>query len=376
MNRLLHASLLPVVLASLSTVACTAETQGDGAKVDATQSPAELLAGQAGTPTAPVQGYAPAQTITSGRATLVVDGTSYDLLSYSFGVSRAAEAGVTREAARPELASLHVLVRPSAKEAVLRKAVLDRRPLETVKIVLFPNVDAGVKQVPIELAVFGTSFVESMGTAAGGSTTESYALAASKVTVAYAGASATVDALTGTATAVGCGSPASLPTYSQANAGELATYPLLPGATRLDGVSVGITSPSADPSKGGGMSTPKLEGIYLGGNLERGGVCGFYYAASSAMLETAKFGVAGAIGATTGKKPYESISWTACKGGVDSVQIASGGEGAPIEVIQLGAAGLLRTDRTLDAKTGKLTESSTGWSFANHGSIASCAEAL
>lgn len=376
MNRLLNASLLSVVfLASLGTVACTAETSEENAPSAATQSPAELLAGEGGTQTAPISGYATAQTITSGKASLVVDGASYDLLSYSFGISNhnsALPGGVDHGAGKAVLADLHVTVRPSANEAVLRRAILVGESFVNARIVLYPTVAPGSPKAPkpIELAVFDNAFVHAVATGGGGGTAvESYTLSASKVTLSYAGAKVAYDAKLGVFDNDGaCADDGVLPTYTQANAGEPAKYPLVAGAVRVDSVAVAISNTYSGTTGG----KARLEGISLAGSLEKGGVCGFYYSAKGKIAAAAKIGIAGEVGSKN-PKAFESTSWTACLSGVESVQITSSGDGAPVQVLQLQAGGVLRTDRTYDAKSGRLNESSSGWSFVNNRSASTCA---
>lgn len=377
MNRHLNASLLSVVFfASLGTAACTAETSEENAPSAATtQSPAELLAGEGGTQTAPISGYATAQTITSGKASLVVDGASYDLLSYSFGISNhnpALSGGVDQGAGKAVLADLHVMVRPSANEAVLRRAILSGESVANARIVLYPTVSAGSPKAPkpIELAVFQNAFVNAVATGGGGdSTVESYALAVTNVTLSYAGARVAYDMRRGVFESDGaCADDGVLPAYTQANAGEAAKYPLVAGAVRVDSVAVAVSNPNGATTAG----KAQLDGISLAGSLEKGGVCGFYYSAKGKVAAAAKIGIAGEVGIKN-PKAFESTSWTACLSGVESVQITSSGDGAPVQVLQLQAGGVLRTDRTYDAKSGRLNESSSGWSFVNNRPASTCA---
>lgn len=385
MNRLLNASLLSLVaVASLGTVACTAETaESNGPASATTQSPAELLAGEGGTQTAPVKGYGTGQTITSGKATLVVDGTSYDLLSYSFGISNRNEASsgsaTNRGSIKAALAELSIMVRPSATEAVLRKAVFDGEA-HSARILLFPTAEAGMTAPkPLELAAFEGGHVNAVATSAGGEPVEAYSISASKVTLSYAGAKVMYDASQATVDQNGaCGAEgaASLPVYTVADAADPTRYPLVPGAVRMDSVSVGVSNTSSIGSATTGASSGKaqLDGITVAGTLEKGGICGFYYSAVGSILATAKVGIAGAVMGKT--KAYESTSWTACVAAVEAVQISSAGTGAPIEVLQLQAGGLLRTDRTINPKTLNMSESSVGWSFVNNGPIAACADVV
>lgn len=385
MNRLLNASLLSVLaVASLGTVACTAETAESNAPVAATtQSPAELLAGEGGTQTGTVKGYSTGQTITSGKAKLVVDDVSYDLLSYSFGISnhQAGLSGGTaeRSTGKAALAELAITVRPSATEAVLRKAVFDGVG-HKASIFLFPTAEAGMTAPkPIELAVFEEAHVSAVATGAGSGAVESYSIAFGKVSLQYAGVKVGYDMMHGTVDHDGaCAMPEGvLPAYTQANAGELTKYPLLPGATRIDSVSVGVSNVNTIGSGTTGASSGKaqLDGITVASTLEKGGMCSFLYSAAGVIVPTAKIGVAGAVSAKL-VKPFEAITWTACTAAVESVQISSSGEGAPIQVMQLQAGGLLRTDRSIDPTTQKMVEASNGWSFVNNVAVKSCAEVV
>lgn len=377
-------SLLPLVvsLGALATQACAAPS-GDEPRDpslaqsgDASESPAEdgpsALAGSAGevseSGVAPVLGAlgdASASAFASdpsvvAQLQIASRKATYDVLAYDLGIEagEAQLAGVKGiVAGKASLRPLSVVIRPKAGAPSLAKDVFVGKPLGDVTLM---GRGAGGAWVPV--ANLEGTLVESAATSVGGNVpVEQYAIAMRAVTVRSGAAWVKFDAALAQATcsdACPCGDThdAKLGPYVQATDPGFAPPK---GSVRVDQVSVSVSNASGKAA---------LDGIALSAPYETSGMCAFFDAARGAIAPSIAVGVAGPAGTKE-----ESISWEACAANVKSVTLSSSYDGA-YESVVLGAAGLLRTDRSFDGNGKVQGTSSSGWSFADNAIAASCAD--
>lgn len=387
------ASLLPVVfaLASLGTVGCAAEseTAGDVAARETPEAatPAEALSGSARAPRAAAPAPATAAQVGASQASLRLVATdkiknvdvTYELLDYDFGVDAPAPLGTATggaAVAKPVLRPLSVTVRPNTKSSLLGRSLAGVAPLARVRLQRVAQ-DGTVTDV----ALFEHPFVSKMADAVGDETRESYEFQVGSLTAMDGGTSVTIDILTATATCSALtGACPCAPTMSAAlgpytQAGSLVT--MLPkGSTRIDALDVEVHNDVVIGSTGS-ASKAVLDGITFTAPVASVGLCAMYYAGKGARVVDVHLGVAAP--STPKVAPLESTSWDACYAGVTGVGFRAGSAEEPVsETVSLGAAGLVRTDLTIDPLTGREVGKPlvSGWSFVRNTAIATCGSAV
>jgi hypothetical protein len=394
MNNVVGRSLLPVVfaLASLGTMACTAEEAGPGdvatsdTSAPASPSPVQALSGAAGESRAsaaelPGATIAEGSVFVSTRLTVIEDAVTpsapvvYDVVGYGFGVDASVNVSDTGDmhglvANKANLQAFTVNVRPNPTSPLLSQSIFLGHPID--KLVLERVAADGTS---VTLATFEHAGVSQMSSVSDGSTLESYAIDARVLTMTQGTARVTVDVThdqTTCADPCPCnldGATGRLGPYTQS--GLLGAIPK--GSTRIDQVEVALHDLGSDMSgtaASGGK--PVLDGISFEAPLETSGVCALYYAGRSAHVRDVRLGVA-APWAGGKSAPAESTTWDACVARVSSVSFGSGDASSVYENVMLGAAGLVRTDRTFDASGMQVGKSVvTGWSFLSSTPVASC----
>jgi hypothetical protein len=395
MNRILQASLLPLVFAfaSLGTVACTADSASTESSEDvasrdpvAPTAPASMLdaiagsAGNAGSATEmgiPTGGSALAADTHTARLAVNEPGVApvyYDVVGYDFGVDAqpTASLGGSLSVVKPTLRPFTVSVRPSAKTQPLTARLFGAT--QGVLSVVLERIDAGGK--PVALATFDRAGISRLVSISENDSVETYEINALSMTVTGGAATVTVNAATNHTTCAdpcpcGVGDSTKLGPYTQAPAGVAAL--LAKGNTRVDHVSVALTNGTGSTPPAGGSSVGKasLDAISFDRDLEVSGVCALYYAGNGDGVTDVKLGVA----ALSAPKASESTTWDACYATVIGVGFSSSVSG-PREKVVLDARGVVRVDRAFDFAGKPTGETTTGWSFALNQPVTSCAAVL
>ena len=372
-------SLVAVVLASLSLVACaapTTEESGPRAAEPAAAVEAEVdaiapkLSGSAGL-AAPMGLRAPSEAgtdaLASGAVVAVLTlgtGAPYDVLSFDFGVERV-EAPVLGTAApvSGRLLPVRLSVRPRANASPLAAMQLTGAPIEQLRLELPKSLSK-----PVPFAKFERARVTSVTTSAGESgVLEAAELMVESATVEKGGAAMRLG-VQGMECLSECNGDLSavdpLGPFTQT---KDATTPITQGSVRVESLDVAVSKSAADV-RGGGMTT--LDRHTMTGNLDKSGVQAMWQAASGAVAPWLKVDVSSPLASVFGK-PLAATTFEACRTSVTLVRFASSPAGIKQE-IRTNAAGLVRTDFAYDA-TGKLAgKTVAGWSFAQNAAITSC----
>jgi len=305
---------------------------------------------------------------------------TYDVLELDFGVDAPSAIGTATggaSASKPVLRPLEVVVRPNPSSALLAQDLTGAVHLS--KLVLQRVAADGTAT---DLAQLDKPVVTRMLTAAGADTRESYEIQTATLTLKEKGASVTIDLVAGKTTCTAAGgcpcvanNPGQLGPYTQS--GPLGV--VAKGNTRVDHLGVELHNEVVATSGTSALTSSKavLDGISFDAALETSGLCAMYYAGTGIHVTDVHLGVA----APTQAKgtPNESTTWDACLATVVGIGFSSSSATEPVrEHVKLGAAGLVRTDRTFDPITGVQTGKDlvTGWSFAKNAPIASCSEAI
>ncbi len=299
---------------------------------------------------------------------------TYDLYAYDLGIDAGTTiaTGAGASAALPTVRPLTVLVEPKAGAPSLAAEVFGAGSLGDVTLM---RRDPSGKWV--ELAKLrGASVTTAKTTVAGSTTAEQYAIGMTSLTVSSGASSVTVDLVKGSAT---CAAPCPCGTQSDAKLGPYVqatdpTWTIAKGAARVDAIDVAVSTVTPPPdARDVKIPRPQLDGLSFAGPFETSGMCAVLDAAKGAHASSVKLGVAAAP--APGGAARESTSWDACLAAVKSVAISSAWNGA-YETIDLGAGGLVRTDRTFDAYGKELSSKTSGWSFVTNMPLASCSEVL
>jgi hypothetical protein len=296
---------------------------------------------------------------------------TYDVLDYSFGIASNAQVGDafgTKLAAPPSLSDLNLTVVNKAGVPSLARDVFNGKP---IGVVVLRQRDALGKYV--DVAKFDGAVVTNvLANASGDIPSESVAIHMQAMRVQQGLAWVSVNAATGETTC-------STSCPCEATAGQIGPYvqttssmiAVMKGSKRVESLAVSVSTPAIqDPYSGMTKGMPQLDGMSVTSAFEISGMCAVYHAAKGTALASVKLGVA----AYSTKEPRESTSWEACFATVKNVSFSSRFD-SMAQNIDLGAAGLMRTDREWSPVTSLLTSSTTyGWSFAKNASIAACGE--
>ena len=341
-----------------------------------TSSPAASLAGRYGerpsTMTAGVEQPADGQVNAGGdvHAQLFVESRkqTYDVVDYSFGVKSNVDPmsgvlGGTKVSASLDFEALNLAVLKKAGVTSFSKDLLGNEPLG--RIVLRQR-DADGRFV--DVAAFGGAKVTGVSSNANAEgLSENVVIHMTSLSIIQGKSVLTIDLLKGESTWAGtspCGtSVGQIGPYMQTSS---AMTVLAKDAKRVDLIDVAVSSTSYDPlSKGtfqGAM--PHLDGIAVESAFETSSMCAAFMAAQGKPIASVRLGV---VTSSSTMKAQETTSWEACTAFVEGVSFSSRFDTMG-QRIELGAAGLIRTDRDAMGTT------QVGWSFAKNAPIATCSE--